>query len=84
MWKLQKSSDNGFLVLALSGQFEGDQIEDLQRIFDAEASGRQLALDLREVKLVDQDVVAFLASCEADGVRLDNCPAYIREWISRR
>jgi ABC-type transporter Mla MlaB component len=84
MWKLQKSSDNGFLVLALSGQFEGDQIEDLKRIFDAEASGRQLALDLREVKLVDQDVVAFLASCEADGIRLDNCPAYIREWINRR
>jgi hypothetical protein len=84
MWKLQKSSDNGFLVLALSGQFEGEQIEDLKRIFDAEASGRQLALDLREVKLVDQDVVAFLASCEADGIRLDNCPAYIREWINRR
>jgi hypothetical protein len=84
MWKLQKSSDNGLLVMVLSGQLEADQIEDLKKIFDVESSGRKLALDLREVKLVDQEVVTFLASCEADGIRLDNCPAYIREWINRR
>jgi hypothetical protein len=84
MWKLQKSSDNGLLVMVLSGQLEADQIEDLKKIFDVESSGRKLALDLREVKLVDQEVVTFLSSCEADGIRLDNCPAYIREWINRR
>jgi len=27
--------------------------------------------------------VRFLAHCEADGVKLDNCPAYIREWIEK-
>jgi hypothetical protein len=21
--------------------------------------------------------------CEADGIQLENCPAYIREWIGR-
>jgi len=70
--------------MALSGHLEADQVEDLKKIFDAESGGRKLALDLREVKLVDQEVVGFLASCEADGIRLDNCPAYIREWINRR
>jgi hypothetical protein len=25
--------------------------------------------------------VRFLAHCEAENVTLDNCPAYIREWI---
>jgi hypothetical protein len=24
--------------------------------------------------------VQFLARCEADGVKLQNCPAYIRAW----
>jgi hypothetical protein len=38
---------------------------------------------LKEVKLVDRDVVSFLAGCEAKGVKLVNCPAYIREWIER-
>jgi hypothetical protein len=31
---------------------------------------------------VDQDVVSFLRGCEADGIQLRNCPAYIRAWIN--
>jgi len=38
-------------------------------------------LDLKEVKLVDQDAVRFLAQSEAEGTRLRNCSAFIREWI---
>jgi len=38
---------------------------------------------MKEVKLVDRDVVSFLASCEAKGVNIVNCPAYIREWIQK-
>jgi hypothetical protein len=38
-------------------------------------------VDMKEVKLVDQDAVRFLSSCETGGTRLRNCPAYIREWI---
>jgi len=40
-------------------------------------------LDLEEVTLVDLDIVQLLARCEAKGLELLNCPAYIREWISR-
>jgi len=36
---------------------------------------------LKDVRLVDQDAVTFLAECEASGARLRNCPAYIRNWI---
>jgi hypothetical protein len=35
------------------------------------------------VTLVNQDVVTFLASCEAESIKIENCPAYIREWIGR-
>jgi hypothetical protein len=34
--------------------------------------------NLRPWTLVDRDAVSFLKSCEADGVELKNCPAYIR------
>jgi len=42
-----------------------------------------VVLDLKDIKLVNRDAVKFLAHCEADGARLENCPAYIREWIAR-
>jgi hypothetical protein len=27
--------------------------------------------------------MGFLARCEADGVKLENCAPYIREWLER-
>jgi hypothetical protein len=39
-------------------------------------------LDLKDLKLVDQDAVNFLRRCEAESLQLRNCPAYIRKWIS--
>ena len=56
---------------------------ELQKLLECEAGDHNLVLDLREVKLVDRDVVSFLASCEAKGVKLANCPAYILEWIEK-
>jgi len=38
---------------------------------------------LGEVRLADRDAVRFLRDCEADGMKLQNCPLYIREWIDR-
>jgi hypothetical protein len=40
-------------------------------------------LDLRDVVLVDRDVVRFLRACEVGGIALRNCPPYIRDWIAR-
>ena len=42
-----------------------------------------IAPDLKDLTLVDRDAVRFLKSCEAGGITLKNCPAYIREWIAR-
>jgi predicted metal-binding protein len=38
---------------------------------------------LRDVTLADRDAVRFLRGCEADGMKLENCPAYVREWMDR-
>ena len=42
-----------------------------------------LAIDLKNVSLVDREAVKVLARCETNGTELRNCPPYIREWVSR-
>jgi hypothetical protein len=42
-----------------------------------------VVLDLTEVSRVDVEAVQFLVQCEAQGIRLAQCPAYIREWMVR-
>ena len=41
-----------------------------------------MVLDLGEVTLVDVDVVRFLFDARP-GIRLAECPAYVREWMVR-
>ena len=42
-----------------------------------------LAIDLKNVSLVDREAVKLLARCETNGTELRNCPPYIREWVTR-
>jgi predicted metal-binding protein len=44
---------------------------------------RTIVLDLRDVRLADRDAVKFLRDCQADAMKLENCPAYVREWMER-
>jgi hypothetical protein len=81
MWKAKRIEEGEFVVLLLSGRIEGDHLLELQKIFVSETGNLNLIVDMKEVKLVDQDAVRFLSSCETGGIRLRNCPAYIRAWI---
>ena len=79
-----RRTENGRVLFTLSGRIETiEDIEQLQQVLAAETPGRQLVLDLRDVTLVNEDAVKFLASCEDDSIKLENCPAYIREWVER-
>jgi anti-anti-sigma regulatory factor len=82
MLKIERTA-NGDVVLKLSGRMGAENVRELETLISAEAHGRRIILDLKDLRLVDQEVVSFLERCEADGVRLENCPAYIREWIRR-
>ena len=81
MLKITRAA-NGEVVLKLSGRMGTENIGDVETLISAEASGRRIVLDLKELRLVDQDVVSFLRRCEADNIQLKNCPGYIRKWIS--
>ena len=83
MFRIQRSADENSVVFTLSGRIKAARLDELEKLLECEAGDRSLVLDLKEVKLVDRDVVSFLASCEAKGVELTNCPAYIREWIEK-
>jgi anti-anti-sigma regulatory factor len=79
--KIQKSEKEGVVVLTLIGRIRTEEVTELRRLLEVEGQDRRVVLDLQEVKLVGRDVVRFLARCETNGTRLENCPAYIREWI---
>jgi hypothetical protein len=68
------------VVLRLSGRITGG---DLAALRTALEEGPVAAIELAEIDLVDRDAVTFLARNEANGIALRNCPAYIREWITR-
>lgn len=62
---------------------DAENVAELKEVIESEARGRGIALDLRDLTLVDRDAVKFLERCESDSIKLENCPAYIREWIAR-
>jgi len=76
-------SVNGKVVFILSGRIEVEDVAELQRLFALESEHHHLALDLKDVTIVDPDAVKALARWEAEGIRLENCPAYVRAWIER-
>jgi hypothetical protein len=79
--KIEKHSSHGKTTIRLIGRFQWEHVDELKK--QIQSNGKQLALDLQEVTLVDLGVVQFLALCEADGIDLLHCPPYIREWIRR-
>jgi hypothetical protein len=82
MLKVTRSTDSATTTLALSGRIASEHLPDLRRCLEDEP-GYGVVLDLREVNLVDADVVRFLVECEMQGIRLAHCPAYVKEWMVR-
>jgi hypothetical protein len=77
---IQRSS-NGQVIYMLSGQIAEEDIAELEGLIRSEAKGRRIVLDLKNLTLVGQDAIALLVRCEANGITLKNCPAFIRERI---
>src|SRR4030088_600031 len=79
--RIERSVRQGITVFTLSGHMKAEEVAELKALFDADY--RTVVLDLRDVRLADRDAVKFLRDCEADGMTLENCPAYVREWMER-
>ena len=82
MLKVERSA-NGRVVFTLIGRMSQEDIAELEGMFRSELDVRNLILDLKDLTIVDRDAVRFLERCETENIKLKNCPAYIREWITR-
>ena len=65
----------------ISGDLRSEDLDQVKT--EIERCGTSAVLDVEEVALVNLDGVQFLNRCEANGVAVLSCPAYIREWMSR-
>ena len=68
-------------VFRLSGRMDAENLGDLEALLNAE-SGDEIILDLKDLTLVDLDVVRFLRPCETGSIELRICLAHIREWLN--
>jgi anti-anti-sigma regulatory factor len=82
MLKIQRSS-NEQIIYTLIGRMEAERVAELEALLKSETGTQQIVLDLKDLTLVDRDAVRFLENCEADGIKIKNCPAYVREWMER-
>jgi anti-anti-sigma regulatory factor len=80
MLRIRRSA-NGEVVFTLSGQMDEESIAELEAQINSEEKGRRIVLDLKDLTLVNEDAVRFVVGCEANSITLENCPAYVREWI---
>jgi hypothetical protein len=81
MLKIKRKA-NGDVVFTVVGRLEPDNVGELLQLLALEPAGRSIVLDLKDLVLVDREVVRFLCRCEVQGIVLRNCPQYIRTWIA--
>jgi hypothetical protein len=65
----------------LSGELRSVHLDDVRA--EIATVALPVILDLEEVNLVDIDAVRWLNACLRQGVQVENCAPYIREWMSQ-
>jgi hypothetical protein len=80
-FKIEKRRDGDSTTIRLIGRMRAEHLPELEKQIRENES--KIVLDLEELNLVDVEAVRFLGICEAQGVTLLNCSAYIRDWIGK-
>jgi len=71
-------------VLTVIGRLGAENVSELCQLVETEPTDKVLVLDLADLVLADRAVVRILRNFELqERIVLRNCPAYIREWITR-
>jgi anti-anti-sigma regulatory factor len=83
MLRIQREA-NGEVVLRISGRLHGENLTELKKLIETDETDRRIVLDLRDLRLVDQEAVRFFEQCDSNGIELQNCAPYICEWIERQ
>ncbi len=79
------SSQDDCVTLGLAGPVNADSLHKIDRCIDeGKQSHGQVELDLSEVTLLDRAAARYFGESIQRGVRVVNCPLYIKPWISPR
>jgi hypothetical protein len=68
-------------TIRLIGRMRAEHVEHVRA--ELAASRTPTTLDLDELRLADVDAIRFLAAAEQQGVVLQHCAPFIREWMAR-
>ena len=68
-------------TIRLIGRMRAEHVEHVRA--EIAASRAPTALNLDELTLTDVDAVRFLAVAERQGVVLQHCAPFIREWMTK-
>jgi anti-anti-sigma regulatory factor len=79
--KIVRIRHKGNTRIRLSGELRHASLDDVRAEISRIAP--PVILDLEEVNLVDIHGVRWLNACQAQGLQLQNCAPYIREWMSQ-
>lgn len=79
--KIETESHGRRTTIRLIGHFQVEHVEELTR--EMRMHGPRVVLDLKELTLVDVQVVRLLGTSETAGAKLTNCSQYVLEWIDR-
>ena len=82
-FRIESAARGNFTLFILSGRIEKSAIAELRRLFERQTDYQDVVLDLKDVSVIDREVMRFFLRCEAVGVKLENCTPYIREWMER-
>ena len=79
-FRIDRASTEEGLVLQISGRISARDMHVVRTVLDERPV---VAIELAGVELVAREVVQLLAQAEVEGIALRNCPAYVREWITK-
>ena len=79
--RIEGASDEYGTTIRLVGRMQAEHLDEVKA--QIKQGGSRIALDLKEVHLVDVEVIRFLGTCQAAGIQLVHCPPYISEWINQ-
>jgi hypothetical protein len=82
-FRIETAARGNLKVFIVSGRIEKQAVAELSTLFEGQTDRRGIVLDLKDVGVIDREAMRFFARCEADGVQLENCTPYIREWMER-
>jgi hypothetical protein len=82
-FRIETAARGRVTVFILSGQIDNQAIAELKRLCELQTDYAEVVADLKNITVIDRKSMRFFMRCEMDGVTLENCPSYLREWMER-